>query len=64
MSKRQGAGDKSLKAVVGMFPVLQERQSGSTEPNGERQLKVCVVGCRGDQTPQDGQGRVESFIQD
>lgn len=57
MSKRQGIGDKGLKAGVGMCSILQEGQSGSTEPDGERQLRMCVVGCRGDQTHQEWTGK-------
>lgn len=34
MSKRHGVGDKGLKAGVGMYSVLQEGQSGNTEPKG------------------------------
>lgn len=57
MSKRQSVGDKGLKADVGMHNVLQDGQNGSTEPNGRRQLRMCVVGCGGDQTHQGWTGK-------
>lgn len=60
MSKRQSIGDKGLKAGVGMYNVLQERQSDSPEPHGGGQLRMCVVGCGGDQAHQGwtGKGRI------
>lgn len=57
MSKRQGVGDKVRKAGVGMYSVLQVGQGGSREPNGGRQLRMCVMGCRGDQTHQGWTGK-------